>query len=316
MANKAITKAEDLVTTHEQTRAGFISIALEKNHIGDPYVKNARAFKSMVAGTTKPEDFLTMPKIRPFLLSASGLSDKSLTYLDESDRTKAIEELINNFLKPSGSAYVDETIYRYLLTKGDAVGGSIRNRIGALGQEKLIRYILSYMNVCGIDYTYLKNEKPIIWRKPIAGSVDIEKNLKGLCWKNAKGDRVLGFNLGIPLVGKNVDICLFDGNTASYDRGRIVNNPNKVIMLGELKGGIDPAGADEHWKTANSALERIRASFSGQGYDISESFVGAAIENAMAKEIYDQLENDILANAANLNNDDQMTEYCSWLLDL
>ena len=24
-------------------------------------------------------------------------------------------------------------------------------------------------------------------------------------------------------------------------------------MLGELKGGIDPAGADEHWKTGNAA---------------------------------------------------------------
>lgn len=316
MLNRVIKKAEDLVTTHEQTRAGFISIALEKNHIGDPYVKNARAFKSMVAGTTKPEDFLTMPNVRPFLLSASGLSEKSLTYLDEADRTKAIEELIENFLKPAGSAYIDETIYRYLLTKGDAVGGSMRNRIGALGQEKLIRYIISCMNVQGIEYKYLKNEKPIVWREPTPGAIDIEQNLKGLCWKNAKGDRILGFNLGIPLVGKNVDICLFDGDIDSYDRGRIVNNPDKVIMLGELKGGIDPAGADEHWKTANSALERIRTSFGGQGFNIAVSFVGAAIENAMAKEIYDQLKDDTLANAANLNSDDQMIEYCNWMLNI
>ncbi len=28
----------------------------------------------------------------------------------------------------------------------------------------------------------------------------------------------------------------------------------KTLMLGELKGGIDPAGADEHWKTANTVL--------------------------------------------------------------
>ena len=32
-------------------------------------------------------------------------------------------------------------------------------------------------------------------------------------------------------------------------------------MFGELKGGIDPAGADEHWKTGNSALVRIRKAF-------------------------------------------------------
>lgn len=30
MFNRYITKPEDLVTTHEQTRAGFLSIALEK----------------------------------------------------------------------------------------------------------------------------------------------------------------------------------------------------------------------------------------------------------------------------------------------
>jgi hypothetical protein len=31
--------------------------------------------------------------------------------------------------------------------------------------------------------------------------------------------------------------------------------------LGELKGGIDPAGADEHWKTARTALQRIDDAF-------------------------------------------------------
>ncbi|MBQ9409925.1 MAG: hypothetical protein IJU28_11130, partial [Clostridia bacterium] len=36
--NKYITRASDLVTSHEQTRAGFLRIALEKNRLGDPYV--------------------------------------------------------------------------------------------------------------------------------------------------------------------------------------------------------------------------------------------------------------------------------------
>ena len=33
------------------------------------------------------------------------------------------------------------------------------------------------------------------------------------------------------------------------------------MALGELKGGIDPAGADEHWKTARTALSRIHEAF-------------------------------------------------------
>ena len=87
-------------------------------------------------------------------------------------------------------------------------------------------------------------------------------------------------------------------------------------MWGEVKGGIDPAGADEHWKTANSALNRIRKSFSTVDIDIKTSFVGAAIESAMSKEIYEQLSSDILTNAANLTNSKQLTEYCNWILSL
>ena len=130
--NKFITSADDLVTTHEETRAGFLAIALEKNTVGDPYVKQALAFKSMVAHTKGPDEFLTMPTVRPFILTASGLSEKSLQHLNEDDYTAVIKELIEKILKPAGPAYIDETIYRFLLTKGDAVGGTMRNRIGAI----------------------------------------------------------------------------------------------------------------------------------------------------------------------------------------
>lgn len=87
-------------------------------------------------------------------------------------------------------------------------------------------------------------------------------------------------------------------------------------MLGELKGGIDPAGADEHWKTANTALERIRNSYKNTGYTIMTSFVGAAIEKSMADEIYKQLTDGLMSNAANLTDTNQLVEYCNWLLDI
>lgn len=316
MFNRFITKATDLVTTHEQTRAGFLSIALEKNMVGDPYVKNALAFKAMVKGTTGPDDFLSIPSIRPFMLTASGLSDKSMQYLTEEDQTTAIKELIEKFLKPAGVNYVDEAIYRYLLIKGDAVGGTMRNRIGALGQEKLIRAILSCMNVRGIDYSWMANDTSFYWKNKTSNDVGIEKTMKALHWKNSKGSRILAFNMTVPTVRKNVDICLFDGTPERYDRGRIVRLPSKAIMLGELKGGIDPAGADEHWKTANTALERIRSSFAGINHSVLTSFVGAAIANAMAEEIFEQLQNQTMTNAANLTDTNQLTEYCNWLLNI
>lgn len=314
--NKFITSASSLVTTHEQTRAGFLAIALEKNRIGDPYIKQALAFKAMTAHTTGPDDFLNIPQIRPFMLTATGLSEKSLQHLNEEDYTVVIKELIDKFLKPAGSTYIDETIYRYLLTKGDAVGGIMRNRIGAMGQEKLVRCILSCMNVRGIFYDWSGDGRT--WYKKPVNDVEIEKNIKALHWKNASDEeRVLGFNMTISTVKKNVDICLYAADMIDYNHGKIAKSkPELAIMLGELKGGIDPAGADEHWKTANTALERIRTGYANIGRSVLTSFVGAAIEKAMAIEIYEQLLNGVMTNAANLTNTNQLVDYCNWLLEL
>lgn len=316
--NRYINSLEDLITTHEETRAGFLAIALEKNMVGDPYVKQALAFKAMVSHTKGPDDYLTMPSIRPFLLTAAGLSEKSLQHLNNEDHTLVIKELIDKFLKPAGSAYIDETIYRFLLTKGDAVGGTMRNRIGAMGQEKLIRCILSCMNVRGITYEWGDgNNGTFRWLAKRNDDTGVEKTLKALYWTNSHGSRVLGFNMTNSIVKKNIDICLYNADKTYYEQGKIAkNHPESAIMLGELKGGIDPAGADEHWKTANTALDRIRTSYATKGLQIQTSFVGAAIERAMAGEIYSQLRSGIMTNGANLTNTNQLVEYCNWLLDI
>lgn len=316
--NRYITSLEDLITTHEQTRAGFLAIALEKNMVGDPYVKQALAFKSMVSHTKGPDDFLTMPSIRPFMLTAAGMSEKSLQHLDTEDHTMVIKELIDKFLKPAGPAYIDETIYRFLLTKGDAVGGTMRNRIGAMGQEKLVRCILSCMNVRGISYEWVDSTNSTFkWLAKRDDDTGVEKTLKALYWTNTHGSRVLGFNMTNSIVTKNIDICLYSTDKTGYEQGKIAkNHPEKALMLGELKGGIDPAGADEHWKTANTALERIRTKYAAKRLQIQTSFVGAAIERAMAGEIYAQLVNGTMTNGANLTDTNQLVEYCNWLLDI
>ncbi len=131
---------------------------------------------------------------------------------------------------------------------------------------------------------------------------------------------IVSYNLTVPIVKKNVDLNLFDcaPEEISFDKNQESTHykPEKYIALGELKGGIDPAGADEHWKTANSALKRIRDSFSAQNHQPFTFFVGAAIEKAMAQEIYQQLENNILTNGANLTNENQVVSLCSWLIAL
>ncbi len=120
--------------------------------------------------------------------------------------------------------------------------------------------------------------------------------------------------------GHNVDICLLHSTPEQYcakaKRPSLVRDAELYVALGELKGGIDPAGADEHWKTANAHLGRIRRSFSALGSLPHLFFVGNAIEASMAGEIWNQLESGELANAANLTDDRQGVSLVSWLCSL
>jgi type II restriction enzyme len=110
-------------------------------------------------------------------------------------------------------------------------------------------------------------------------------------------------------------MCLIDIHPDSLAKS-VLANANAYIAFGELKGGIDPAGADEHWKTATTVLKRIHDAFDLEGFRPSKFFIGAAIEEKMSTEIWYMLETGYLDNAANLTNDAQMNSVASWLCSL
>ncbi|MEO8711122.1 MAG: AvaI/BsoBI family type II restriction endonuclease [Parafilimonas sp.] len=315
--NSSIKSAEDLVTSREQTRAGFIAMALEKNYIAVPYIEEAKALKALAKKIKKPIELLKEQGLRIGLLTASGLSEKSLNYLTEEDKTIAIKGLIETFLEPAGQSFIDELVYRYLLIKGDALGGKARNLAGLLGERKFLRTLLSVLNLAGIPYKWRDSETKS-WIEKSDNDIDIEKRLTSLQWNTKNKSRLLVLNIAVPTVKKNVDLSLIEGNISDLKKGinSIIHQPNKYLALGELKGGIDPAGADEHWKTANSALIRIRNSFSTLNFTPKTFFIGAAIERSMANEMFTELKTGVLSNAANLTNDGQLTEVCNWLVHL
>ena len=118
-----IKNANDLLTPHDKTRAGFIALALEKNYLAIPYVEEAKALKSLASRVKSPRELLEINDLKVGLLTASGLSEKSLSHLTEKDKIIAIKGLIKEFLEPAGLKFVDELVYRYLLIKGDSLGG-------------------------------------------------------------------------------------------------------------------------------------------------------------------------------------------------
>ena len=145
-----LNSSEDLETTYEAMRAGFVALALEKNHRATPFIVEARALQEAASHAKNPVDLLKVKGIENGLLTAAGLSDKAATHLQSEDKITAIRELIKNFLEPAGAKFVEELVFRFLLIRGDTLGGSMRNVGGVLAQRKLTRAILSTLRMAGI----------------------------------------------------------------------------------------------------------------------------------------------------------------------
>jgi hypothetical protein len=308
-----ITKPEDLVTSYNDTRAGFIAIALEKNRRATPYVEEARILQHRIEKIKSSDNLFDVPDIRNGLIAAAGLSDKAASHLGEEGCTTAIKEFVEKFLTPAGDKFKEELVFRFLLTKGDSLGGKMRNIVGALAQRKLCLSIISSLRLSNIAFNILDDtSNQWVSSKKINDNTAIE-NSKGISWETAKNDsRTLYFNITVPVVGNNIDIILLNRPYTENIKMAISQCEN-YIALGELKGGIDPAGADEHWKTAKTALDRIKNAFTKSGFSPYLFFVGAAIENKMAKEIFNNLKSEYINNAANLTKPEHITALSDWL---
>lgn len=309
-----LSTSADIITAPEDIRAGFVALALERTRQATPFVEQARALKISAMRAKSPNELLNIEEIRTALLTAAGFSEKASTYTGKTDQTSAIQNFIEKFLEPAGTNFVEELVYRFLLTRGDSLGGSMRNIAGKLAERKVNRAIISALTLTETTYQWL-NAASNTWIDGTRDDADIELSLKALSWKKNKETRTLVYNRTIPLVGKNIDMCLLHC-TPDEVKPATYRIPKRFIAFGELKGGIDPAGADEHWKTAQTALTRIKDAFANADLSPDIFFIGAVIVDSMALEIWNQLEEGSLKNAANLTNPDQVASLANWLVDL
>jgi hypothetical protein len=279
-----------------------------------PIRAQARALKAAAGKARTPAGLRNIAEIQPGLLTTAGVSDKATNHLQDLDKREAVTGLIKNFLEPAGANFVEELVFRFLLTRGDTLSGSMRNIGGFMAQKKLTRAILACLKLSG-QKCYWLHAKTKTWAELPDDDTDVELSLRGLSWVTGKGPRTLVYNITVPLVKNNVDLSLFRCSSSDLTR-KIIRTPSTYIALGELKGGIDPAGADEHWKTARTALNRIHEAFAKRKLKPHTFFIGAAIEAKMAGEIWDMLKRGSLENAANLTDESQIASISSWLCKL
>jgi hypothetical protein len=202
-------ESNDLVTTYEEIRAGFVALALEKNRQATPFVEQARALKVTAKQVTSPKDLINLPNIQEALLTTAGVSNKAAGHIKAEDKIEAIRGLIENFLIPAGDKFVEELVYRFLLTKGDALGGTMRNIGGALAQSKLNRSIISSLTLRSIKYSWLHGPSNK-WIETSENEAEIERQMRGISWNVDGKTRTVIYNLSIPLVKNNVDLSLLN----------------------------------------------------------------------------------------------------------
>lgn len=294
MNAKFIKNSKDLQTKHRAICDGFLTQALKKTEKASPFVEKAKIFYDVLKKVKTIEKLLARSEYRNDLASACGFSDKAMSQLTDTELNSAIQKVLSRISKESGTGFREEILYRYLLTKGDTLGGSMRNVTGASAGTKLTEKIIERLS---------GNKKKI----------ELLKSKTGKIQKVVWDGRTMLFDVKPHLIGKNIDVILLDSYGISSEE-KLLASKNKYLACGELKGGIDPAGADEHWKTANSALGRIRTAFGRKAPALF--FVGAAIEASMAKEIFTQLKQGKLAHAANLTVEEQVDDLVDWLVSL
>ena len=311
---KHLKSSENLETPESSFAAGFVALALERNRRAAQFVAMARAFKFAALKAATPIDLLKIAGIQRALLTASGVSDEATSHLLGSVKVDAVKGFIENFLEPAGANFVEELVFRFLLMHADTLGGYMRNIDAFMAQKNLTRSLLAHLELAGRSCRWLPTYEKI-WLDLAPEEPDIERQLRGLSWLSDKGPRTLIYNLKVPVVRNNVDLCLFDCNCLQISPS-LFQTPTAYIALGELKGGIDPAGADEHWKTARSARNRINSAFAEKQHKPHTFFIGAAIEAKMASEIWSLLESGALENAANLTDENQIASITRWLCTL
>lgn len=306
-----LSTSSDLITSQEEIRTGFISLALEKSRLATPIIEQARAIRVSAMSVKQASDLMKDDELKPVLLAAAGVSDKAARHMLSNDRDEVITRFVSNVLEPTGKNFVEELVYRFLLTRGDTLGGSMRNMGGLLAQKKFTDAIIAVLNTTKTTCNFLHKINGV-WSNTMPNQFSTD--IKAISWSYGGNNRTLVYNINVPIVRKNIDICLLDCHHLELTVARKISG--KYLALGELKGGIDPAGADEHWKTASSTLLRIKAGFDKQYSHPCLFFVGAVIVSNMATEIWSQLETGNLKNVANLTKSKQLTSLCCWLCGL
>jgi hypothetical protein len=153
---------------------------------------------------------------------------------------------------------------------GASFDGSWRNQVGRLAYVEVITPLLLHLHRQGalhsVVYTLkgpvLPSDEETLPSTPqellVTGQGDLESDLMHLQEQRVVYHEIRLRNGNCLLINRQITWYDAEGNAYRIGPDMISSGAETEILWGgELKGGADPAGSDEHWKTATRAFDRI-----------------------------------------------------------
>jgi len=266
------------ITTPQEIQDGFVRQFLDKwrllivERYSEPIVDFELNLRRIEA--TDLDSFLQQlnGSILDRCYTAIGASEKAKNHLPTEQL--AIRRYIANAMEIANVSSIDEAIrllvVGFSLISGDSMGGASRNIVGNLGED-IIQEVLED-NFDGEILEENASGRPKVTQIMINGEIYF-----------------VHWNRKIAAARKNYDFIIT--SSRNFDE-------RTILGVMEIKSGCDPAGADEHWSTANSKLQVLYAARN----DICCAFASIIIDNTVRTGVRNSIQQGTLVCGINLND--------------
>jgi hypothetical protein len=284
----------------------------------------------------RPEYFATNPRLIVYYRNLAMVSQKAMkdARLNAAryergvpppqefaeDVTRYLNSIISGIVK-TGLIEKGHHIEMAYANLGDTVGGGWRNEVGRLAYFAVVTPLLRYLHsldilesvIYKLKGSAIQDEDGVPPQEEVSLSVaqltpeELEERItefeKGrVVYKElelANGNRLL-LNRQITWLDENGQELKIGPDLISTDDTEFVQDM-PLFWAGELKGGADPAGSDEHWKTATQALNRILLACEKTGREQPPlSFMATILVDRVAREAQEWLDQGKLTSVYNL----------------
>jgi len=212
---------------------------------------------------------------------------------------------------------------------GDSLGGTSRNEVGRTAMMRLLNPLVRFLNerdlLHSVNFSYkgtldeneLEDAGTRRQEVVFSSDTDVERLLNSFERFRVKYHELILRNGSRLLVDRQLNWQDTTGNVHKIGPDlHSTAQTQDFVWAAEVKGGADPAGSDEHWKTATQALNRILDASQTTGRPKPAlAFVATILVERVAREAQKWVDEGKLTKVYNLtrmlNDQNEMEHFCS-----